>query len=128
MEGLLYAPSPYEPWSFLAVTVVMGGAAAWAAGRILAWTWRPLWQVLPYAVLLAGVVAFLHYVLFHENTVPLDQVIAAIGAQDGAALAGALRYYAVILLVIILFAVAGYIVTRARQMRRQYGFQTDPSK
>lgn len=127
MEGLLYAPSPYAPWTFLGITVLMGGAAGWATGRILAWTWRPFWQIVPYALALAAVVGFLHYVLFHENTMPLDSILAAIKAQDATALGQALYYYGVILLVIVLFAAAGYMVTRARQMRRQYGFQTDLS-
>ncbi|MDH7799822.1 MULTISPECIES: DUF6867 family protein [unclassified Beijerinckia] len=128
MEGLLYAPSANAPWTFLALTVLLGGATGWATGRILAMTWRQLWQIVPYALALAAVVGFLHYVLFHENTVPLDTIIAAIGARDATALATALRYYAVICLVIFLFAAAGYAVTRARQMRRQYGFQADPTK
>lgn len=127
MEGLLYAPSPYAPWTFLGITVLMGGATGWATGRILAWTWRPLWQTVPYALALAAVVGFLHYVLFHENTVPLDATLAAIVARDAAALGAALYYYGVILLVLLLFATAGYMVTRARQMRRQYGFQTQSS-
>ena len=41
---------------FLGVTVVLCGFAAFATGRALAGTWRPMWWTVPYCLLL-GVLA-----------------------------------------------------------------------
>ncbi len=49
---------------FLLVTVVLGGGAAWLAGRAVAATWRPWWQVVFYSLLLGGAVRFFHFALF----------------------------------------------------------------
>ncbi len=37
---------------FLVLTVGFMGFAAWMTGRALAGTWRPMWQVVPYGLLL----------------------------------------------------------------------------
>lgn len=128
MDGLLWLPSPYAPWSFLLVTVVLGGAAAFTAGRALAQTWRPLWQAFAYAAALAGAAGFLHYVLFQEPAIPGARILSLIAAfpEDPAGslggLAAALRHYAIIFITLSLFAGSGYRVTRSHAMRRQYGF------
>jgi Domain of unknown function (DUF6867) len=49
---------------FLLVTVFMGGGAAWLAGRAIAATWRPAWNVALYALPLSFAVRFLHFALF----------------------------------------------------------------
>jgi hypothetical protein len=125
MEGVLYVASPLAPWTFLGLTVVLGGAAAYATGRSLALTWRPLWQALPYMVVLAAAVGFLHYVLFHEVAVPMTEIANAVLQQNWARLAMALRFYGVIFAVLTVVAIGGYTITRARQMSRQYGFARD---
>ena len=51
---------------FLAISVIIGGAASFAAGRALATRWRPLWQALVYALGIAAMLRFLHYALFAE--------------------------------------------------------------
>ncbi|MFN3891803.1 MAG: DUF6867 family protein [Beijerinckiaceae bacterium] len=133
MSGLLWIDSPYAPWSFLLVTVVLGGAAAFTAGRALAQTWRPLWQAFAYAAALAAAAGFLHFVLFGEPTIPGARIAALVGAlpvEPGAAIAGlaaALRHYAVICVTLCGFAAFGYRLTRARAMQRQYGFEVAPS-
>ncbi len=38
---------------FFLVTVLMGGGAAWLAGRACAATWRPPWQMALYMLILA---------------------------------------------------------------------------
>ena len=43
MIGILYEEDYLS--LFLLVTVVMGGGAAWLAGRAIAATWRPWWHV-----------------------------------------------------------------------------------
>ena len=57
----------YEEGSFgvfLLVSVALGGGAAALAGRAIAQTWRPWWQVVAYMLILGGVVRFFHYALF----------------------------------------------------------------
>ena len=125
MEGTFYVASPLAPWTFLGLTVVLGGAAAFAAGRSLAQTWRPLWQALPYMLVLAAAVGFLHYVLFSEAALPMTDIVNAALEQDWAGLAMALRFYGVIFAVLTVEAIVGYMLTRARQMSRQYGFARD---
>ena len=89
---------------FILVTVVLGGGAAWLAGRAIALTWRPWWHVLLYMLILGAAVRFIHFALF------------------GGTLASP-HYYAVDSAIAILIGLAGYRLTRARQMAVQYGFR-----
>jgi hypothetical protein len=93
---------------FLLLTVVLGGGAAWLAGRAIAQTWRPCWQGMLYMFILGGAERFLHYALFD------DTLLSASG-------------YALDTAVALGFAAAGFRAMRARQMARQYGFLCDPS-
>lgn len=90
---------------FLLVTVVLGGGAAWLAGRAIAQTWRPWWQGMLYMFILGGAVRFIHYALFEGTLSPSG--------------------YALDTVVALGFAAAGFRATRARQMARQYGFLRD---
>jgi hypothetical protein len=49
------------------VSGVIGGGAAWLAGRAVARTWRPLGHVIAYMVLLGAVVRFVHFSLFEAT-------------------------------------------------------------
>ena len=93
---------------FILVTVVLGGGAAWLAGRAIALTWRPWWQVVLYMLILGAAVRFIHFSLF------------------GGTLAS-LHYYAVDSTIAILIGLAGYRLTRVRQMAVQYGFRERPA-
>jgi hypothetical protein len=86
---------------FLLVTVVLGGGAAWLAGRAVAATWRPWWQVVFYSLLLGGAVRFIHFALF-----------------DGTLLS--LHYYAVDCAVCLASGFLGFRTARASQMVSQY--------
>ncbi len=92
---------------FLLVTVLLGGGAAWLAGRAIAQTWRPRWSIIGYMLILGFAVRFFHYALF-----------------DGTLLSP--HYCAVDTAVALIFAFCGFRVTRAAQMRRQYGFLDTP--
>jgi predicted permease len=86
---------------FFLVTVFLGGGAAWLTGRAAAETWRPLWQVLAYAMILAFAVRFIHFSLF-----------------DGTLLS--LHFYLVDAAVCLAIGVLGFRVARARQMISHY--------
>ncbi|MFW2392297.1 MAG: DUF6867 family protein [Methyloceanibacter sp.] len=86
---------------FLVLTLILGGGAAYLAGRGLAGTWRPLWRVFFYTALLACAVRFFHYALF-----------------DGALLSP--YYYLVTYAVLLAAALLGFRVMRTTQMVTQY--------
>ena len=58
----LYAPR--TPLQVALVTGVLGGGAAFLAGRAIAQTWRPFWNVLLYMAMLGAAVRFVHFALF----------------------------------------------------------------
>ena len=67
MTDLSFAELFYEEDSlgvFLLVSVLLGGGAAWLAGRAIAATWRPWWHVAFYMLVLGLAVRFLHFALF----------------------------------------------------------------
>ncbi len=88
-------------WIFLLITVLIGGAAAHAAGSAIASTWRPTWQVFTSAFLLTCAVRFLHYALFQEPLLSL-------------------RNFIVDYIVVATACAWGFRMTRVRQMIEQY--------
>jgi hypothetical protein len=86
---------------FLALTVIIGGGAAFLAGRELARAWKPFWRVFLYMALLAGAVRFSHYALF-----------------DGRLLSP--YYYLVTYIVLLAAASLGFRMRRTTQMVTQY--------
>jgi hypothetical protein len=101
MGGILYEGDRLA--SFLLVTVLLGGGAAYLAGRAIAQTWRPWWSIIAYMLILGLTVRFFHYALFAST------LLSA-------------HYYAVDTIVLILMATLGFRGTRDSQMARQYGF------
>lgn len=102
-SALLGAP----PAAFL-VLVLLFGAAALATGRALARSWRPVWQALPYAALLALGHRFLLYALF-----------AGVLLSPGGYLVAAAALLALTLL--------AYRLTAVRLMVRQYPWLYEPA-
>jgi len=86
---------------FVLVTILLGGGAAVLAGRAIAATWRPWWQVVVYMLILGGAVRFIHFALF-----------------GGTLLSP--YYYAVDSAVCLLAGLLGFRVARVAQMVRQY--------
>jgi len=86
---------------FILVSVIMGGGGAWLAGRAIAATWRPWWQIVVYMLILAAAVRFIHFALF-----------------DGTL--RSLHYYLVDAAVVLAIGLVGYRYTRANQMTTQY--------
>ena len=100
-RGILFEGGDYAGMVFLVLTLVLGGSMAFASGRAIALTWRPFIQVPVYMLPLTAMIRFLHYALFDETLLSLF-------------------YFAVTFLILGLFALWGYQVTRAGQMVRQY--------
>ena len=86
---------------FLLVTVALGGGAAALAGRAVAITWRPVWQIVIYTLMLGAAVRFIHYALF-----------------DGTLLS--LHYYLVDTVICLRVGAIGFQTARASQMISQY--------
>ena len=56
---------------FLFVTVGLGGGAAMLAGRAIAATWRPWWDVVKYMLLLAIAVRFVQFSVYQSQFLSL---------------------------------------------------------
>jgi hypothetical protein len=105
IAGLLYEEDSLGV--FLLVTVVLGGGAAALAGRAVALTWRPWWQVVVYMLMLGAAVRFIHFALFQGTLLSI-------------------HYYAVDTLVCLAFGFAGFQAARARRMVAQYPWINEP--
>jgi uncharacterized protein DUF6867 len=88
---------------FLLVTIILGGGAAALAGRAVAATWRPWWQVAVYMLILGLAVRFIHFSLF-----------------GGTLLSP--HYYVVDSAFCMAFGFLGFRTARVAQMVRQYGW------
>jgi len=86
---------------FLVMTVVLFGGAAAIMGQALARNWRPAWQIVLYAVLLAGADRFLLYALFGAELL----------SPGG---------YAAASVILLAAAGASYRLTQAARMTAQY--------
>jgi hypothetical protein len=86
---------------FLALTVIIGGGAAFLAGRGLARSWKPFGRVFFYMALLAAAVRFFHYALFEGDLLSL-------------------YYYLVTCVVLLAAAMLGFRMMRTTQMVTQY--------
>lgn len=92
---------------FLLVTIILGGGAAALAGRAIAMTWRPWWQVVAYGFILAGAVRFIHFSLYGGTFLSLHYYLV-----DGA--------------FCIAFGCLGFRAARASQMVTQYPWLNEP--
>jgi hypothetical protein len=88
---------------FLLVSVVMGGGAAWLAGRAIASTWRLWWHVALYMLPLALAVRFIHFALFDSKFLSV-------------------HYYLVDYAVCLTFGLLGFRLRRVTQMVTRYGW------
>jgi hypothetical protein len=100
--------------AFFLVTVVLGGGAAFMAGRAIARSWKPFTRLVFYMMLLGLAVRFLHWGLF------MDATYQSWRDMQGTLLSP--HYFLVDTLILIAMAALGYRVERARQMTTQYGW------
>ncbi len=87
--------------TFLVLSLIIGGGAAFVTGQAVASSWRPVWLALFYVVLLAAAIRFLHFALAGGRLLAVD-------------------YYLVEIVLEGIAATLGYFVARAGQMARQY--------
>jgi hypothetical protein len=99
LANLLYEDNAFG--IFLLVTIVLGGGAAWLAGRAVALTWRPWWQVVTYSLILGLAVRFIHFSLFNGTLLSL-------------------HYYLVDAAICLALGALGFRVARVKQMATQY--------
>jgi hypothetical protein len=85
----------------LLVTGLIGGGAAWLAGRAIALTWRPTWHLPGYMALLGAAVRFVHFALFEATLLSVSS-------------------YVVDTLYLVLVGTLAWRMTRAHQMATQY--------
>jgi hypothetical protein len=97
--GDIYASESFLQVLF--VTGVLGGGAAWLAGRAIAQTWRPAWHAAAYMVLLGCAVRFVHFALFEAELLAPAPFVADTGF-------------------LVLTSLLSWRVTRATQMASQY--------
>ena len=88
------------PVYFVVMFLIMGGAA-YATGRGVAETWRPLWQVAWYCFLLSLAGRFLIYALFQGTLLSGSGFVTDFS-------------------VLIAIGLVGYHLTRVRKMATQY--------
>ena len=108
MAGFLWAQGSYGFFTFVLLTLVLGGLGAWATGRAMAQTWRPLAMLALYMVFLTAGVRFLHYALYGEPLLSLPLFISAY-------------------IWTMAVGVFGYRAMRARQMATQYSWAYERS-
>ena len=104
--GLFYEEGSFGV--FVLVTIILGGGAAWLAGRAVAATWRPWWQIVTYALILGLAVRFIHFSLFNGTLLSL-------------------HYYLVDTAFCIVFGFLGFRVARVGQMVTQYRWLNAPA-
>ncbi len=75
-------------WVFLFMTVIIGGGAAFQAGRGLASKWRPLWMPVLYMLPLGLALRFLHFALFGGHLLSVHYFITDTAVLVAAALLG----------------------------------------
>ncbi|KAB0680100.1 DUF6867 family protein [Aureimonas leprariae] len=99
MQGILYETPSALP--FLFVTVILGGAAAWATGKSCAGTWRSQSILFFYLLLLGVAIRFIHFSVLGDTLFSL-------------------HYYVVDTIVLMLIGFFAYRYTRVSQMVTQY--------
>lgn len=86
---------------FIVLTLILGGGAAFMAGRALAKGWRPVWQLIAYMIPFTAGLRFLHFALFQTELTSLHYFLT-----DG--------------FLMTAIALLSYRLTTANQMVSQY--------
>ena len=106
MQGFLHEEDSFGV--FVLVTIILGGGASALAGRAIALTWRPWWQIVAYMLILGAATRFIHYALFGATLLSF-------------------HYYLVDTAVCMAFGFVGFRAARAKQMVSQYRWINEPN-
>jgi len=106
MQGFLHEEDSFGV--FVLVTIILGGGASALAGRAIALTWRPWWQIVAYMLILGAATRFIHYALFGATLLSF-------------------HYYVVDTAVCMAFGFVGFRAARAKQMVSQYRWINEPN-
>jgi hypothetical protein len=106
IAALLYEEDSFGV--FVLISVILGGGAAALAGRAIALTWRPWWQIVVYMLILGGAVRFIHFALFGGTL-------------------RSLHYYVVDSAICMALGLIGFRAARAAQMVTQYRWINRPN-
>jgi hypothetical protein len=90
-----------NPWVFLILTCILGGSAAFMAGRNVAQGWKSPALLFVYMLVFGAGLRFLHYALFQANLTSSD-------------------YYISQTLVVMAFAFLGFRLTQVKLMTEKY--------
>jgi hypothetical protein len=101
-SGILFEES--SAYSAIFVTFLLGGWAAWMAGKACAKTWRPVSTGILYLLMVALATRYIHFALF-----------------DVTLMSG--RYFLFDLIAVEIIGLIGFRLTRNEQMVRQYGWR-----
>jgi hypothetical protein len=107
---------------WLAITLLLGGPAAFATGKALASGWRSRAQLVGYVLLLSAFTGFLCWALFEVPVISASRILQALGQGDVAGLLAAMAGYIGTALILVTIALLSYAHARSRQMARQYPF------
>jgi hypothetical protein len=100
MQGILYEEPSF--WSFVMVSLLIGGWTAWRTGKSVAEGWGNLVpHVVVYTLLLGLGIRFVHHALFNGTMFSL-------------------HYYLIDTIILMVFSVAGFRFTRTTQMSTKY--------
>ena len=97
MESLLGTTIPV----YIGVVVIIMGFCAYMTGQAIAVTWKPVWQVVVYSILLGFAARFLVFALYEGKLLSLSG-------------------YAIDTIVMLAIGSFAYMVNRARKMVSQY--------
>ncbi len=92
---------------YLILVVIMGGGAAFMAGRALASGWKPVSQLIAYMIPFTAAVRFLQYALFNDAKLGTPNLTSG-------------YYFITDFILLAAIAWLGYQMTRTNQMVRQY--------
>ena len=72
--------------AWIGLVLILMGPAAFLTGQAIAGSWRPVWQIVPYGILLAGAARFLLFALFDGELLAIPGFLIDCAAMMGIAL------------------------------------------